>query len=82
MNIFIVFDKFFGWIVAIWMRLVRLIVKKTKNKKTKKKKKKLKVLEGGLTTKIINIITKKYIFLDPKGPRPPPGSVPICRKHI
>ena len=67
MNIFIVFVKFFGWIVAIWMRLVRLIVEK----------KRFKVLEGGLTTKMKNIITKKKIGskggLGPLGP--PPGSV-------
>ena len=48
MNIFIVFVKFFGWIVAIWVRLVRFILEKKGQRFWK-----------GLTTKIKNIITKK-----------------------
>ena len=28
MNVFIVFVKFFGWIVVIWVRLIRSIEKK------------------------------------------------------
>jgi len=36
-----------------------------------------KFLEGGLTTKMKNIITKKK--LDPGGPGPPPESVPVTK---
>ena len=46
MNIFIVFVKFFGWIVVIWVRLVRFILEKKGQRFWK-----------GLTTKIKNIIT-------------------------
>ena len=64
MNIFIVFVKFFGWIVAIWVRLVRFILEKRG----------LRVWRG-LTTKIKNIITikknKKIKKLDPRELKPP-----------
>ena len=50
MNIFIIFVKFFGWIVVIWVMLDRFIVEK----------KGLRFWKG-LTTKIKNIITKKKI---------------------
>ena len=49
MNIFIIFVKFLGWIVAIWVKLAKLI----------KENGGPKVLEGGSTTKIKYIITKK-----------------------
>ena len=82
MNVFIVFVKFLGWIVIIWVRLGRFIEKKGP-----------KVLEGSPITKIKHIITikknsfgprwgpkhiitKKKILLDPRGPGPPPRSVP------
>ena len=45
MNVFIVFVKFLGWIVIIWVRLARFIEKKGP-----------KVLEGGPTTKMKYII--------------------------
>ena len=51
MNICIVFVKFFGWIIAIWVRLVKLVVKKWGLMFWKE-----------LTTKIKNIITKKEKF--------------------
>ena len=57
MNIFIVFVKFFGWIVAIWVRLVRFILEKRGQRFWK-----------GLTTKIKNIITKKKWTLGGLGP--------------
>ena len=46
MKIFIVFVKFFGWTVAIWVKLVRFILEKKGQRFWK-----------GLTTKIKNIIT-------------------------
>ena len=52
MNVFIVFIKFLGWIVAIWVKLVRLI-----------EEKEAYGFERGPTTKIISIITKKKIAL-------------------
>ena len=53
MNVFIVFVKFLGWIIAIWIRLARLIGRRGP-----------KVLERGLTIKMKYIITIKKI-----GPR-------------
>ena len=70
MNIFIVFFNFFGWIVAIWVRLVRFILEKRGQRFWK-----------GLTTKIKNIITKKK-KKDPRGLRPPPESVPTISLSI
>jgi len=49
LNVFIIFVKFFDWIVAIWMRLAQFI----------KEKGGLRFLEGGPTTKIKYIITIK-----------------------
>ena len=46
MDDFIVFIKFLGWIVVIWVRLAKVI-----------KKKGLKVLEEGSITKMKYIIT-------------------------
>ena len=59
MNIFIVFVKFLGGIVAIWVRLIMLIVEKGGLR-----------FRNGLTTKIKNIITKKEKF-GPNGTRAP-----------
>ena len=61
MNVFIVFVKFLDLIVAICVRLVRLI----------EEKEGLKVLEGGPTIKIKYIITI-YIYIYIKGPKGPP----------
>ena len=68
MKIFIVFVKFFGWTVAIWVKLVRFILEKKGQRFWK-----------GLTTKIKNIIKKK---MDPRGLRPPPESVPTISHSI
>ena len=61
MNVFIIFIKFLGWIVAIWMRLIRLIEEKGNLRFWKE-----------ATTKIKHRITKKKI-LDPGGPGPLPN---------
>ena len=65
MNIFIVFVKFLGCIVSIWMRLVRFI----------EEKRDLRFWKGP-ATKIKHIITKKEIWT--QGARalgPPPGFI-------
>ena len=49
MNVFIVFVKYLGWIIAIWVRLVKIIEENGGPK----------ILEGGPITKMIYIITKK-----------------------
>ena len=63
MNAFIVFVKFFDWIVAIWVRLVRFIEENGRPT----------VLEGGSNYKneIYNSLKKKF---DPGGPESPWGS--------
>ena len=57
MNIFIIFVKFLGWIIAIGMRLVKLIVEKggltTKMKKKLLKKKKL---DPGVTLSNVTLL--------------------------
>ena len=60
---FIVFVKFLGWIIAIWVKLVMLIEEKGGTK----------VLKGVPTTQIKYITSKK--FFGPRGPEPPLGSV-------
>ena len=69
MNVFIVFVKFLDWIVAIWLRLAKLI----------KEKGGLRFWKEDPTIKMKYLITKKTkkIKLDPGGPKPPPESVPI-----
>ena len=61
MNVFIVFVKFLGWIVVIWMGLVRLIEEKGD----------LRFWKSGPTTKIKYIITKINKFWN--GGEPPWG---------
>ena len=51
MNVFIVFVKFLGWIVAIWVRLVRLIEEKGG----------LRFWKGGPIKKTKYVITKKIL---------------------
>ena len=73
-NYFIIFVKFLSWIVAIWMKLSKLI-----------RRKRPKVLEEDPNIKIkYNVITKKK-----NGPKespgplePPPGSIPEPGKGL
>ena len=61
MNIFTIFVKFLDWIVAIWVRLVKLIGEK----------------EGPTIKMKYRMIKKKK--KGPRGPRAPPGSVPMYK---
>jgi len=59
-EIFIVFVRLLSLIVAIWVRLVKLIGEKE-----------------DLITKMKYKMKKKKKNLGPRGPRPPPESVPV-----